>query len=95
MKIKKKYSTILFAIFMALAMSFTISLILTIINTGIVPLFVEKWMRSFAIGFIVALIGQLGAVVNNLGWSTVVIYLFLAVGFGYFHFKKPATKYSE
>ena len=55
MKIKKKYSTILFAIFMALAMSFTISLILTIINTGIVPLFVEKWMRSFAIGFIVAL----------------------------------------
>jgi len=45
-----------------------------------------------AIGFILALIGQLDAVVNNLGWSTVVIYLFLAVSFGYFHFKKPAEK---
>lgn len=42
-----------------------------------------------AIGFIVALIGQLGGVVNTLGWSTVVIYLILALGFGYFTFTKP------
>ncbi len=48
-----------------------------------------------AIGFILALIGQLGAVVNNLGWSTVIIYLFLAVGFGYFHFTKPSAKKAE
>ena len=41
-----------------------------------------------AIGFILAFIAQLGGVVNNMGWSTVIIYLFLAVGFGYFHFKK-------
>jgi FtsH-binding integral membrane protein len=42
------------------------------------------------IGFIVSLIAQLGRVVNALGWSTVAIYLFLAIGFGYFHFAKPA-----
>ncbi len=43
-----------------------------------------------AIGFIVALIAQLGGVVNALGWSTVVIYLLLAFGWGYFRFIKPA-----
>ncbi len=47
------------------------------------------------VGFILALIAQLGAVVNNLGWSTVIIYLFLAVGFGYFHFTKPSVKKAE
>lgn len=41
-----------------------------------------------AIGFIVALIAQLGGVDNELGWSTVVIYLLLALGFGYFRFAK-------
>jgi len=48
-----------------------------------------------AIGFILALIAQLGAVVNNLGWSTVIIYLFLAVSFGYFYFTKPSTEKTE
>ena len=43
------------------------------------------------IGFIVALIGQLSNVVNALGWSTVAIYLLLALGFGYFQFFKPAS----
>ena len=42
------------------------------------------------IGFIVALIAQLGNVVNALGWLTVVIYLLLTLGFGYFQFKKPS-----
>ena len=40
------------------------------------------------IGFIVALIAQLGGVVNLLGWSTVAIYLILSLGFGYFRFFK-------
>lgn len=44
-----------------------------------------------AIGFLVSLIGQLGNVVNVLGWSTVAIYLLLALGFGYFQFAKPAS----
>ena len=42
------------------------------------------------VGFIMALIAQLGNVVNNFGWSTVVIYLFLTVGFGYFRFSKSS-----
>ncbi len=42
-------------------------------------------------GFVVALLGQLAGVVNALGWSTVAIYLFFALGFGYFYFGKPAS----
>lgn len=38
------------------------------------------------VGFVIALIAQLGGVVNALGWSTVVIYALLAIGFGYFRF---------
>jgi hypothetical protein len=44
------------------------------------------------VGFAVALIGQLGEVVNAVGWSTVGIYLLFAVGFGYFQFAKPAPE---
>jgi uncharacterized membrane protein len=40
------------------------------------------------IAFVVALIGQINKVVNTFGWSTVVIYLLLALGFGYFQFSK-------
>ena len=47
---------------------------------------------STGIGFIVALTGQLGGVVNALGWSTVAIYLLLAIGFGYFQFARPASQ---
>ena len=43
------------------------------------------------IGFIVALIGQISNVVNTIGWSTVAIYLLLAVGFGYFLFIRAAS----
>jgi hypothetical protein len=42
-----------------------------------------------AIGFVVILIGQLGGIANTLGWSTVVIYLLLALGFAYFQFMQP------
>jgi hypothetical protein len=42
------------------------------------------------IGFIIALIAQLGNVVNEVGWSTVAIYLILALWWGYFQFSKPA-----
>ena len=42
------------------------------------------------VGFVVALIGQLGGVVNARGWSTVVIYLVLALGFGYVALRRPA-----
>ena len=44
-----------------------------------------------SLGFIIALIAQLGGVVNTLGWLTVAIYLILALGFGYFHFAKSSS----
>ncbi len=40
------------------------------------------------IGFIVALIGQLNNVINTVGWTTVVIYFLLSLGFLIFLFKK-------
>ena len=46
---------------------------------------------SEGIGFVGALIGQLNNVVNAFGWSTVAIYLLLALGFGYFQFFKTAS----
>jgi hypothetical protein len=55
-------------------------------------------MRAIVLGFfvlsitslIVAVLDGLYGSGNNLVWSTVVIYLFLALGFGYFQFTKPA-----
>jgi hypothetical protein len=38
-----------------------------------------------AVGFIASLLAQLAGVANGLGWITVVIYLLLALGFGYFY----------
>ena len=43
------------------------------------------------VGFVVALIVQLGGGINALGWSTVLIYLLFALGFGYFRFTKPTA----
>ena len=40
------------------------------------------------IGFVIALIGQVNQVVNSLGWTTVVIYFLLALGFAIFQFSK-------
>jgi hypothetical protein len=45
---------------------------------------------SDGVAFVIALMGQLKGLVNSLGWSTVAIYLLLALGFAYFHFSKPA-----
>jgi len=44
-----------------------------------------------SIGFIVALLGQLSGLMNALGWVNVVIWLFLALGLGYFRFLKPSA----
>jgi len=48
-------------------------------------------LASDTVGFVMALIGQLAGVANALGWSTVAIYLLLALGFAYFQFMKPST----
>ena len=55
-------------------------------------------MRAIVLGFFVlSITGLIGAVLdviygsgNALLWITVVIYLLLALGFGYFQFTKPA-----
>jgi hypothetical protein len=41
------------------------------------------------IGFVVILIGQLAGITNAVGWSSVAIYLLLAVGFAYVQFIQP------
>jgi hypothetical protein len=46
---------------------------------------------SFAIGFVVSLMAQLSGIVNELGWSTVAIYLLLSLGYGYFQFVKKIS----
>lgn len=50
---------------------------------------VTAYFICFTIGFIVSLIGQINNVLNALGWSTVLLNLVLAVGFGYFRVKSP------
>jgi hypothetical protein len=44
-----------------------------------------------AAGMFVALMGQLSGVVNTLGWSSVLIYGLLLVGYARFAFGKPAA----
>ena len=48
-------------------------------------------LASDAVGFVMILIGQLAGVANALGWSSVAIYLLLALGFAYFQFMKPSA----
>ena len=43
------------------------------------------------VGIIVSLMGILDGTFNALGWSAVVIYVFLTAGYGYFWFIKPET----
>jgi hypothetical protein len=44
-----------------------------------------------AIGFVVSLIAVLSGAINLLGWSVVILYLFLALGFGYFLLPKQKS----
>ena len=45
---------------------------------------------SDVVGVIVALLGTLSGVMNAVGWSSVVIYLVLTLGYAYFQFMKPS-----
>ena len=44
---------------------------------------------SDVIGVIVAVLGTVNGVMNAFGWSAVLIYLILALGYAYFQFFKP------
>jgi hypothetical protein len=52
MKISKKYYNVLFGFFMSLTMSFSISLIIILINLGL-PFQFDKWLRAWGIGFVI------------------------------------------
>jgi hypothetical protein len=45
---------------------------------------------SDAVAFVLSLMAQLKGLVTSLGWSTVAIYLLLAIGFAYFQFAKTS-----
>jgi len=49
---------------------------------------VLAFLICYSIAFIVALLAQLAAVLNALGWGTVALNLLLALGYGYFQFAK-------
>ncbi len=42
------------------------------------------------VGFIIAAGGTLSGVMNGFGWTAVLVYLLLALGFAYFQFMAPA-----
>lgn len=45
-----------------------------------------------ALGFLIALWAQLTNAMNALGWVIVLLYLVLAVGFGYYAFRAPEIR---
>lgn len=49
---------------------------------------VEAFLITYVLGLIVALVGQLSAVLNALGWVPVAINLLLVLGYAYFLFVK-------
>ena len=42
-----------------------------------------------ALGFLLTLVGEITGQLSPMGWSIVAVYLFLALGFGYFLVKSP------
>lgn len=44
-----------------------------------------------ALGFVIVLVGQLGGLMNGLGWIIVVLWGVFALGLGYFRFLKPES----
>jgi hypothetical protein len=45
-----------------------------------------------ALGVVITLIAQISGLFNALGWSVVALYLFFAVGYGYYWFAQPAQR---
>ncbi len=49
------------------------------------------YASGLAVGLVISLLGQLSGLFNALGWSTVSIYLLLAIRYGYFHARPSAA----
>lgn len=60
-------------------------------STSAVRVITLAYFIGNAVGFIVTLIDQLGGLANALGWTTVAIYLLLALGYGYFQFGQQSA----
>ncbi len=60
---------------------------------GVTCMLVPNWFLSlYGVDLapaIASVLAQVAGVFNALGWSTVAVYLFLVVGYGYFRFLKP------
>ncbi len=54
MNLTEKQTKIIFGLLMAFFMALAMSFIMVLINVGMVDAFFSIWMKSFAIGFIVA-----------------------------------------
>lgn len=54
MNLTEKQTKIIFGLLMAFFMAFAMSFIMVLINVGLVGAFFSIWMKSFAIGFIIA-----------------------------------------
>jgi undecaprenyl pyrophosphate phosphatase UppP len=52
LRVNRKYATVLFGFFMSLGMSFSQSLVISIINLR--GFYFEKWLLAFAVGFVVS-----------------------------------------
>ncbi|OGO35336.1 MAG: hypothetical protein A2W35_22170 [Chloroflexi bacterium RBG_16_57_11] len=50
---------------------------------------IQALLIADVLGLIVAVMGMVSGVLNTLGWLTVVLYLLLVLGYGYFLFMKP------
>ena len=55
---------------------------------------VTGYFVGSTVGCVVALHGVLSGASNALGWSTLAIYVFFAVGFGVVHFRKTAVAHA-
>lgn len=54
MSLTEKQTKIIFGILMAFFMALAMSFIMVLINVGLVKAFLPIWMKSFVIGFLVA-----------------------------------------
>jgi len=50
---------------------------------------VTSGLAANLVGLVVSLIGTLGGVISSFGWSAIVIYVLLALGYAYFQFMSP------
>jgi hypothetical protein len=72
-----------------------IGLLLWLMRNTTDPATVRAFSMSLFIGdtfgLVVSIIAMLNGVMNALGWTTVILYLLIGFGFGYFWLKPPAT----